>query len=150
MLNEIVDLFPRIRVEDLIHVEYTVRGWKGERRSSHNHHLFPTHLENSGKFEKGMSSLRRRELGILAGGESKVLKRRDFPECGDKKKQILDRFYPVAYTRNGKPFYVKPTTVYFRFSLSPFPDEKTVERRATTNVQVLGGEPAPRRVQQTY
>lgn len=66
-------------------------------------------------------------MGILAGGESKVLKRRDFLECGDKKKQILDRFYPVAYTRNGKPFYVKPTTVYFRFSLSPFPDEKTVE-----------------------
>lgn len=47
-----------------------------------------------------------------------MLKRRDFPECGDKKKQIQDRFYPVAYTRNGKPFYVKPTTVYFRFSLS--------------------------------
>ena len=67
-----------------------------------------------------------------------------FPECGDKKKQIQDRFYPVAYTRNGKPFYVKPTIVYFRFSLSfslplsltlsPFPDEKTERATECANI----------------
>lgn len=51
LLHEIVDLFPRIRLQNLIHVENTVDRGKGKRSSSKN--LPATHLEGKTRSEKG-------------------------------------------------------------------------------------------------